>query len=456
MTTMEAAARLANGALRTTKATFGAGTTATKTGISATITLAKAANDHLIQKPANYAAARWPAQANFAFKSASAVKKLLSASVSITDPGYSIKLTASAVKDLYSAVFESAALALGMRKSRGGPALASATALGVAAAAALLSTQAEFRDTERVYADECPPVAELIEKGYKYSTAPAPDKYFDTERVLDHTSIVGLKASFNLFMDRIPYNPDVIEKYRTSERVRGYVDLAVQEAEKNGIDPALYVNLLHQESHFRADIVNGTTVSGMGAVGIAQFIPEVAQRLYGLSVSDLKDWKKAIPAGAKHLASLAEKHNHDPVLMLAEYNAGNGSIQDVREELGRDNISGREWLAVNKERHAKRVQCGYIAGLWDTETYPYAARITGISLSPEFAELAMFSYDDFKELRAVENDNAPAAAPATTALASSIIPLPRPDNFDEIVQQTRNEQQRARMDALVGQVLAQN
>ena len=68
----------------------------------------------------------------------------------------------------------------------------------------------------------------------------------------------------------------------------------------------------------------------------------------------------------------------------------------------------------------------------------------------------MFSYDDFKELRAVENDNAPAAAPATTALASSIIPLPRPDNFDEIVQQTRNEQQRARMDALVGQVLAQN
>ncbi len=41
----------------------------------------------------------------------------------------------------------------------------------------------------------------------------------------------------------------------------------------NGIPAGLLHRQLYEESHFRADIIDGTTISSNGAVGIAQLIP---------------------------------------------------------------------------------------------------------------------------------------------------------------------------------------
>lgn len=50
-----------------------------------------------------------------------------------------------------------------------------------------------------------------------------------------------------------------------------FLDTIYSTERAQGIPHNLLARLLYQESHFRSDIINGTTVSPAGAVGIAQF-----------------------------------------------------------------------------------------------------------------------------------------------------------------------------------------
>jgi len=105
-----------------------------------------------------------------------------------------------------------------------------------------------------------------------------------------------------------------------------YDDLINSSAEANGIPPNVLYKLLWQESRFRPDIINGTTRSPVGALGIAQFMPATAIQEMG-SVQAALDPSKAIPAAARYLAKLRNQFGGDLTKAVAAYNWGQGNVK---------------------------------------------------------------------------------------------------------------------------------
>lgn len=101
-----------------------------------------------------------------------------------------------------------------------------------------------------------------------------------------------------------------------------YTD-AIRAAEaKYQLPDSLLARVLHQESRFRPDIINGSTTSTAGAQGIAQFMPATAADL-GI---DPLDPFQAIPAAGKYLRQLFDRlGSWDRA--LAAYNWGIGNVQ---------------------------------------------------------------------------------------------------------------------------------
>jgi hypothetical protein len=84
-------------------------------------------------------------------------------------------------------------------------------------------------------------------------------------------------------------------------------------AENNDLPVAFFANLIWQESRLRDD-----TVSRAGALGIAQFMPEVAAET---GLDDPFDPRQALPASARLLRALRE-HFGNLGFVAAAYNAG--------------------------------------------------------------------------------------------------------------------------------------
>lgn len=92
--------------------------------------------------------------------------------------------------------------------------------------------------------------------------------------------------------------------------------------DRYGIPRNLLARQLYQESHFRADIITGATVSPAGALGIAQFMPATAAEL-GV---DPLDPASAIDGAGRYMAKLFQQLG-DWSLALAAYNWGIGNVQ---------------------------------------------------------------------------------------------------------------------------------
>jgi hypothetical protein len=86
--------------------------------------------------------------------------------------------------------------------------------------------------------------------------------------------------------------------------------LAVADANKYGVPPALFAWQIGQESGFNPNAVNGN------AVGIAQFMPGTAAD-FGLT--DRTNAFASLDAAAKYDAQLYQSHNHDWLAALAAY-----------------------------------------------------------------------------------------------------------------------------------------
>lgn len=101
-----------------------------------------------------------------------------------------------------------------------------------------------------------------------------------------------------------------------------------QAAAATGVDRDFIKAIIKQESAFRDDIGNGTTLSSAGAIGAMQVMPATGADL-GYSVEDLKDPQTNIMAGAEYLKWLSGLSyiDGDPLLMAAAYNAGPGAVQ---------------------------------------------------------------------------------------------------------------------------------
>lgn len=97
--------------------------------------------------------------------------------------------------------------------------------------------------------------------------------------------------------------------------------LIYEAASRHALNPHLVAAIVRVESSF-----NPRALSRKGACGLMQLLPETARR-FGLRRKDLFDPAKNLDAGARYLRWLADRFGHDPVRVLAAYNAGEGAVQ---------------------------------------------------------------------------------------------------------------------------------
>jgi soluble lytic murein transglycosylase len=94
---------------------------------------------------------------------------------------------------------------------------------------------------------------------------------------------------------------------------------------KNGfvIDRALLYAIMRQESGF-----NPLAVSGDGALGLMQIMPDTGKKL-GYDAKQLKDPRLAMAAGQEYIAKLLRNAlvKNDIILLAVAYNAGAGNLQ---------------------------------------------------------------------------------------------------------------------------------
>ncbi len=104
-----------------------------------------------------------------------------------------------------------------------------------------------------------------------------------------------------------------------------YVPIACQAARDAGIDPAVFVRPINEESGF-----DPSEVSPTGAIGIAQFMPETAA---GMGINPW-DPQSALEGAAKYMARLQANFGGDYAMALAAYNAGSGAVQSAVARCG--------------------------------------------------------------------------------------------------------------------------
>ncbi|MBT8408038.1 MAG: lytic transglycosylase domain-containing protein [Alphaproteobacteria bacterium] len=85
------------------------------------------------------------------------------------------------------------------------------------------------------------------------------------------------------------------------------------------VSPALVAAIIHVESGGRAD-----ALSSAGASGLMQLIPATAERF---GVEDADDPADNIKGGVAYLDWLMGEFDHDPVMILAGYNAGENAVK---------------------------------------------------------------------------------------------------------------------------------
>lgn len=110
--------------------------------------------------------------------------------------------------------------------------------------------------------------------------------------------------------------------------------IAVAE-QKYGIPTGMLLRLIRQESHFRTDIISGTKVSPVGALGIAQFMPATAKEM---NVNPL-DPIASIDAAARYLVKIKGWVGGDWTKAVAAYNWGAGNVNKAAKAYG------NAWLA---------------------------------------------------------------------------------------------------------------
>jgi len=85
------------------------------------------------------------------------------------------------------------------------------------------------------------------------------------------------------------------------------------------VSPALVLAVISTESGGRAD-----AVSSSGAVGLMQLIPATATRF---AVADSRDPSQNIKGGVAYLNWLMKEFDHDPLMVIAAYNAGENAVK---------------------------------------------------------------------------------------------------------------------------------
>jgi hypothetical protein len=112
------------------------------------------------------------------------------------------------------------------------------------------------------------------------------------------------------------------QEIEAANRARAYEPLIIEAAMKHRVDPRLIWTVAYLETRFQP-----REVSPKGARGLMQFMPATARR-YGLQ--DPFDPAQAIDAAARYLRDLQAMFGNRLALILAAYNAGEGTVEAFR------------------------------------------------------------------------------------------------------------------------------
>src|SRR5438132_70646 len=116
-----------------------------------------------------------------------------------------------------------------------------------------------------------------------------------------------------------PFGPAVFDSSARAN-VPAYLSAAIADASRtHGVDPRLVAAVASRESAF-----NARAVSGVGACGLMQLMPETARYL---GVANIFDPRENLFGGARYLRTLLDTFHGDLDLTLAAYNAGPGAVQ---------------------------------------------------------------------------------------------------------------------------------
>lgn len=98
-----------------------------------------------------------------------------------------------------------------------------------------------------------------------------------------------------------------------------YANSINEAARQWNLDPALLKAVVKQESGF-----NASAVSGAGAMGLMQLMPDTAREL---GVNNPMDARENLMGGAKYLRSMLDRFDGNLTKALAAYNAGPGAVE---------------------------------------------------------------------------------------------------------------------------------
>jgi soluble lytic murein transglycosylase-like protein len=104
-----------------------------------------------------------------------------------------------------------------------------------------------------------------------------------------------------------------------------YAQEVINAANRYGVHPELALRTARQESGF-----NPASVSGAGARGVMQLMPDTA-RMLGVNINDTA---QNIDGGVRYLRDMLARFKGNHKLALAAYNAGPGRVDDFLK-LGR-------------------------------------------------------------------------------------------------------------------------
>ena len=111
--------------------------------------------------------------------------------------------------------------------------------------------------------------------------------------------------------------PELHADLARGPKLRDVLDTA---ARRHFLSPALVAAVTRVESDF-----NPREVSGKGALGLMQVMPETAAR-FGVRRHELFDPERNVAAGTAYLAWLMDRYHGDLDRTLAAYNAGEGAV----------------------------------------------------------------------------------------------------------------------------------
>ncbi|MCY1023475.1 lytic transglycosylase domain-containing protein [Pyxidicoccus sp. MSG2] len=126
-----------------------------------------------------------------------------------------------------------------------------------------------------------------------------------------------------------------------------HLELVQKYAAEHGLEPALVLSVMKQESSFRTN-----AESGQGALGLMQLLPGTAEGLEKGAGGQLLQVEPNIRVGTKYLRYLLDYFCGNRALALASYNAGMGRVNGWKKQglLGTDLIDFVESIPVRETR----------------------------------------------------------------------------------------------------------